>query len=118
MERDVSVCAFLFVDKVGLTRFPFASNEYLALLQFGETVLSCRGGRGVLGGLVDDFESGCGTLAEDGAYGAQTAGDKGSLAGPVVVEVAVDRTEVIGKIDIDSSGDHSDEGEKEGVCCN
>jgi hypothetical protein len=32
--------------------------------------------------------------------------------------VAVDRTEVIGKIDIDSSGDHSDEGEKEGVCCN
>lgn len=85
-------------------------------LQFSKTVLSCCGGRGVLGCLVDDFESGCGTLAEDGTYGAQAAGDEGSLAGPVVVEVAVDRTEVVGEVDVDSSGDHCDEGEEEGVC--
>ena len=68
MERDYFsyVISFLLIRLVWFDPFlSFASNENVALLQFGETVLSRRSGRGVLGCLVDDFESGSGTLTEN-----------------------------------------------------
>lgn len=73
-----------------------------------------RGGSGILGSLVHHSTDCRGTLSEDWADW-KSAGAEQALAGPVVVEAAVDGAEVVGEVDVDSSGNHGDEGEKEGV---
>lgn len=56
------------------------------------------------------------SVSEDRIDGRQAGGDKRALAHPVVVHVAVDGSEVVGEVDVDSGRDHGEEGEEERVC--
>lgn len=70
----------------------------------------------VFGGFVHHFQGLRSAFTEDRADGRQVAGDEGALAGPVVVQVTVDGSDVVGEIDIDAGQDHREEGEKERIC--
>lgn len=50
------------------------------------------------------------------AHGCESGRDEWPLADGVVVHVAVDRTEVVREVDVDTGGNHSDQGEEERVC--
>lgn len=75
-----------------------------------------RGGSGILCRFVHHVPNlrGHAIFAKDRADGQPTGAEQ-ALAGPVVVEAAVDGAEVIGKVDISSHSDHSDEAKEQRV---
>ena len=76
----------------------------------------CGRGGGVFRRLVHDLEIVGSGFAEYGADGGEVGGDEGAFAHPVVVEVAVDGSDVVWEVDVDAGEDHGDKGEEKGVC--
>lgn len=98
---------------------PNSPNSWGAIHRSQFSEILCRRGSSSCGlyRLENDIKSLCRGVVKYGTHGGgQSGGDEGPLANPVVVEVAVDGTEVIWEVNVDAGGNHGDQGEEKGVC--
>lgn len=96
-----------------IVTYSIAITNGTILSQLSNWLGSRRGS--VFGGFVHHLQRLRSTFAEDRTDGPEVAGDEGAFAGPVVVQVTVDGSDMVGEIDNNAGQDHREEREKKGI---